>query len=87
MKLNQLSAVTFIFISNIGHSHREEYVQDDSGLMYRGVYNVTKPVPWFYGQYEKDILECALYLVRELGKVRIWVHLVSVDINLPFSYL
>ncbi|XP_047544749.1 annulin-like isoform X1 [Vanessa atalanta] len=53
-----------------GHSHREEYVQEDGGLMYRGVYNVIKPMPWYYAQYEKDILECALYLVREIGKVK-----------------
>lgn len=52
-----------------GHSHREEYVQDDGGLMFRGVYNRIKPTPWNYAQYEKDILECALYLVREIGKV------------------
>ncbi|XP_072936841.1 annulin-like isoform X2 [Epargyreus clarus] len=53
-----------------GHSHREEYVQEDGGLMFRGVYNRIKPTPWNYAQYEKDILECALYLVREIGKVK-----------------
>ncbi|XP_068621101.1 annulin-like isoform X2 [Battus philenor] len=53
-----------------GHSHREEYVQEDGGLMYRGVYNRIKPSPWNYAQYEKDILDCALYLVREVGKVK-----------------
>ncbi|XP_041969290.1 annulin-like isoform X2 [Aricia agestis] len=53
-----------------GHSHREEYVQEDAGLMFRGVYNRIKPTPWNYAQYEKDILECALYLVKEIGKVK-----------------
>ncbi|XP_052759591.1 annulin isoform X1 [Galleria mellonella] len=53
-----------------GHSHREEYVQEDGGLMYRGVYNRIKPTPWNYAQYEKDILDCALYLVRDVGKVK-----------------
>ncbi|KAG7311372.1 hypothetical protein JYU34_002411 [Plutella xylostella] len=53
-----------------GHSHREEYVQEDGGLMFRGVYNRIKPTPWNYAQYEKDILECSLYLVREIGKVK-----------------
>ncbi|XP_063376431.1 annulin isoform X1 [Cydia fagiglandana] len=53
-----------------GHSHREEYVQEDGGLMFRGVYNRIKPTPWNYAQYEKDILDCALYLVREIGKVK-----------------
>lgn len=42
---------------------------EDGGLMYRGVHNRIKPTPWNYAQYEKDILECALYLVREIGKV------------------
>lgn len=53
----------------IGHSHREEYIQEDGGLMFRGVYNRIKPTPWNYAQYERDVLECALYLVREIGKV------------------
>ncbi|OWR44550.1 putative annulin [Danaus plexippus plexippus] len=53
-----------------GHSHREEYVQEDGGLVFRGVYNRIKPAPWNYAQYEKDILECALYLIREVGKVK-----------------
>lgn len=53
----------------LGHTHREEYVEEDGGLMFRGVYNRIKPTPWNYAQYEKDILECALYLVREIGKV------------------
>ncbi|XP_013182952.2 annulin isoform X1 [Amyelois transitella] len=53
-----------------GHSHREEYIQEDGGLMFRGVYNRIKPTPWNYAQYEKDILDCSLYLVREIGKVK-----------------
>lgn len=53
-----------------GYAHREEYVLADGGLMYRGVHNVIKPTPWNYAQYEKDILECALYLIREVGKVK-----------------
>ncbi|CAG4998459.1 unnamed protein product [Parnassius apollo] len=53
-----------------GHNHRDEYVLEDGGLMYRGVYNRIKPTPWNYAQYEKDVLDCALYLVREVGKVK-----------------
>ncbi|XP_050560187.1 annulin isoform X3 [Spodoptera frugiperda] len=51
-------------------SHRDEFVLEDGGLIYRGVYNRIKPCPWYYGQHEKDILDCALYLVREIGKVK-----------------
>ncbi|XP_049869719.1 annulin isoform X2 [Pectinophora gossypiella] len=50
---------------------REEYVLEDGGLMFRGVYNRIKPMAWNYAQYEKDILECALYLVRDVGKAKI----------------
>lgn len=41
--------------------------------MFRGVYNRIKPTPWNYAQYERDILECALYLVKEVGKVSMFV--------------
>ncbi|XP_075992470.1 annulin-like isoform X2 [Anticarsia gemmatalis] len=51
-------------------SHREEYVLEDGGLMFRGVYNRIKPSPWNYAQYDRDILDCALYLVSEIGKVK-----------------
>lgn len=51
-------------------SHRNEYVLEDAGLMYRGVYNRVKPSPWYYAQYEADILDCALYLVKQVGKVK-----------------
>lgn len=60
-----------LYLFYVGHSHREEYVQEDGGLMFRGVYNVIKPTPWNYAQYEKDILECSLYLVKEIGKVSV----------------
>ncbi|KAI5632166.1 transglutaminase family domain-containing protein [Phthorimaea operculella] len=53
-----------------GHSHRDEYVLESGGLMFRGVYNRIKPMPWNYAQYEKNILECALYLVSVVGKVK-----------------
>lgn len=52
-----------------GESHRDEYVLEQGGLMFRGVYNIIKPTPWNYAQFEKDVLDCALYLVREVGKV------------------
>lgn len=62
--------MTHVLVHVVGHSQREEYVLADGGLMYRGVYNRIKPSPWNYAQYEKDILDCALYLVRNVGKVQ-----------------
>ncbi|XP_045490802.1 annulin isoform X1 [Colias croceus] len=53
-----------------GKSHREEYVEEESGLMFRGVYNRVKPSPWKYAQYEKDVLECALYIVRNVSQLK-----------------
>lgn len=68
-----------------GSSHRDEFVLADGGLMYRGVYNVIKPAPWNYAQYEKDILECALYLVREVGKV--CIRFIDISILIFVIYL
>ncbi|XP_046608601.1 annulin isoform X1 [Neodiprion virginianus] len=52
-------------------SARQEYVMADAGLIWRGSYNRQRPTVWKYSQFEKDVLECALYLVIETGKVRI----------------
>ncbi|KAI5705335.1 hypothetical protein M8J75_013984 [Diaphorina citri] len=48
---------------------RKEYVLSDTGLLYRGSYNRMRPAVWKYAQYEKDILECALYLATKVGEV------------------
>lgn len=50
---------------------RQEYVIADSGLIWRGSHNRQRPTIWNYSQFEKDILDCALYLVIETGKVRV----------------
>lgn len=42
----------------------------DTGLIWRGSYNRQRPSIWKYAQYEKDILDCSLYLVSEIGKVK-----------------
>ncbi|KAH1024363.1 hypothetical protein HUJ05_003856 [Dendroctonus ponderosae] len=49
---------------------REESVMNDVGIVYRGTYNRIKPVVWKYDQFEKDILDCSLYLVHVVGKVK-----------------
>ncbi|VEN38690.1 unnamed protein product [Callosobruchus maculatus] len=49
---------------------KEEAVLNESGMMWRGTYNRVKPVIWKYDQFEKDILDCSLYLVREIGNVK-----------------
>lgn len=48
---------------------RDECVVNDVGLIWRGTYNKLKPVIWKYDQFEKNILDCALYLVNVVGRV------------------
>ncbi|XP_077297263.1 annulin-like [Arctopsyche grandis] len=52
------------------HSSRQEYILADSGFICGGVYDAIEKIPWQYSQYEKDILDCSLYLITEVGKLR-----------------
>ncbi|XP_034945845.1 annulin-like isoform X2 [Chelonus insularis] len=49
---------------------RQEYVMADTGLIWRGNHKSMRPTVWKYSQFEKDILDSALYLMIEVGKVR-----------------
>lgn len=46
-----------------------EYVVADSGLIWHGTYNRLRPCVWKFAQFEKDILDCSLYLVAHVGKL------------------
>ncbi|KAB0798564.1 hypothetical protein PPYR_09557 [Photinus pyralis] len=48
---------------------REETVLNDVGLIYRGTFNRIRPCIWKYHQFEKDVLECSLYLIKHIGKI------------------
>ncbi|CAG9826107.1 unnamed protein product [Diabrotica balteata] len=50
---------------------REEAVLNDTGLIWRGTYNRLRPVIWKYDQFDKDILDCSLYLVNIVGKAKV----------------
>ncbi len=50
---------------------RKEYVMADSGLIWRGSHNRMRPCPWNFGQFEKDILECCVYLLSGVGKLTV----------------
>lgn len=52
-------------------AERQEYVLADTGLIWRGTSNRMRPSVWKYSQFERDILDCALYMVVEVGKVRV----------------
>lgn len=47
----------------------QEYVLADSGLIWRGSYNRLRPCVWKFAQFEKDVLDCSLYLVSHVGKL------------------
>lgn len=51
-------------------AERQEYVMAEDGLIWRGSYNRMRRTVWKYSQFERDILDCALYLMIEVGKVR-----------------
>ncbi|XP_031617392.1 annulin isoform X1 [Contarinia nasturtii] len=50
-------------------AQREEYVLSDSTLIYRGSYNRMRPTIWQLGQFERNVLECALLLISTIGKI------------------
>ncbi|XP_053985887.1 annulin isoform X1 [Hylaeus volcanicus] len=49
---------------------RQEYVMAEDGLIWRGSYNRLRPTVWKYSQFERDILDCALHLMIQVGRVR-----------------
>ncbi|KAF5293128.1 hypothetical protein FQA39_LY13738 [Lamprigera yunnana] len=48
---------------------RNEAVLEDVGLIYRGTFNRIRPCIWKYQQFEKQVLECSLYLIKHIGKI------------------
>ncbi|GLG96849.1 Annulin [Gryllus bimaculatus] len=49
----------------------DEYVLADTGLLWKGNKNNYLPSAWKYAQYEKDILECAVYVMTKVGNMSI----------------
>lgn len=54
-----------------GEAERQEYVMAEDGLIWRGSRNRLRPTVWKYAQFERDILDCTLHLMNEIGKVRV----------------
>lgn len=50
-----------VFMSN--HAERQEYVEEDSGIIYVGSTNRIGMVGWNYGQFEEDILSISLSIL------------------------
>jgi len=65
----------FFFLDDVvyleGEAERQEYVLAEDGLIWRGSHNRLRPTVWKYAQFERDILDCALHLMNQVGKVRV----------------
>lgn len=48
-----------------------EYIMADTGLIWRGSHNRMRPCYWNFAQFEKDILECCVYLISRVSKLSI----------------
>ncbi|GAB0089081.1 annulin [Sergentomyia squamirostris] len=47
----------------------EEYIMADTTLIWRGSYNRLRPSVWKLGQFDSQVLECALHVMAVVGKV------------------
>lgn len=50
-------------------SMRYECVLMESGLIWRGSHSRLRPTVWSYGQFERSVLECCVYLLRHVGRL------------------
>ncbi|XP_012159747.1 annulin isoform X1 [Ceratitis capitata] len=51
------------------YDQRKEYVMHDTTLIWRGSYNRMRPSVWKLGQFERNVLECSIKLVRTVGRI------------------
>ncbi|KAM6160938.1 protein-glutamine gamma-glutamyltransferase 4 [Erethizon dorsatum] len=42
---------------------RAEYILSDTGYLYMGSFRQVKEKPWNYGQFEKNVLDCCIFLM------------------------
>ncbi|KAK3873095.1 hypothetical protein Pcinc_021851 [Petrolisthes cinctipes] len=53
-----------------GDAECQEYVVEDSGLIWRGTSTRLRPCPWNFGQYEEHVLECVLHLLSSVCQLQ-----------------
>ncbi|XP_004640821.1 protein-glutamine gamma-glutamyltransferase 4 [Octodon degus] len=44
---------------------RAEYILSDTGYLYMGSFRQVKEKPWNYGQFEKNVLDCCIFLMTQ----------------------
>lgn len=62
---------------------KKEYIMADSGLIWRGSHNRMRPCAWNFAQFEKDILECSIYLLSNVGKLTIAGRAGNINMSTP----
>lgn len=50
-------------------NERQEYVMEETGIMWRGAVDYISGGIWHYAQFENSILDCAYYLISEVAKI------------------
>lgn len=50
---------------------RFEYVLMHVGAIWRGSYQNLRPCHWKYGHFEENVLDCCLYLLTNVGKLKL----------------
>ncbi|KAG1715028.1 Annulin [Nymphon striatum] len=50
---------------------KKEYISSDVGIVWRGTHSNIRQSPWNYGQFEKNVLECCLYILSKVGKLSV----------------
>jgi len=60
---NPFSRTDDVFMEN--EKERNEYVMNDQGKLYLGSYWMPRSMNWFYGQFEQNILDITLRLLKE----------------------
>lgn len=58
-----------VFMEN--QEMRFEYVLMHTGAIWRGSYNNLVPCHWKYGHFEEFVLDCCMYLLTGVGKLRL----------------
>ncbi|CAG2110166.1 unnamed protein product [Medioppia subpectinata] len=50
---------------------REEYVLNESGIIWRGTHEKMKPTPWNFAQFDEYVLEASLYALSKVGRLSV----------------
>ena len=61
----------YAFADDLVHTDDEvfldEYVLNDTGIIYTGNSDQIGRKPWSFGQFEDNVLDCSLYLLDTVG--------------------